>query len=831
MVISGLWIKGASLLAIALSTLGQTGQSTDSLSDYLSGHGWDASKSGPMIVVDPDHVRAKHGAASLNLFDRKPASLGSITAIVPRDMVLIDDSLLQEPNLYDGLARTDKVLYLVSTLTPEQAKTGAAGGIGISDLQGEQVKVFKSILGPSLTYTTHIVDGDSTLGKQVDEQTLTGDQLDSVKLKLQSGLLFHLIIQENPRSYSVLSPHEWRGKPGDKTINLRDSGYRTNFGIEPRKSVPNELKPSQLNYRDPVLNTEVNLPAEATIKGVLQAVGSVTGMELLSDIRVSGLKVKCWGAKAKASDLLKGLALCVTGTYRKVGPSFVLTSEIAGMGVRKLKFAAWSATVNRELHRRQRLWHSQIGKSGALSKVGFDEKSPFAPNDRALLSLDTEELVPTADLTQPMRDLISHAAVQRRADPFDLHHVGIESVIEYVLVLPSGQQLSGESLGQRMSFRVPDAPKVEPEIKINPTAPGVTGRHRLIVRAESKHEAEMVLDAARRHGFKQVWLETHHKEAVSAAVKSGLKVSLVIRPWKALSGTSRNVQDLNILGDTGTQLAARRALEPDWQRAQSMGDASGLGPPPIYDLVDHLDPGVERRWTELASLARTPGLNGLVLIESRPLGYELTDSRISWGSFYENWLAVLNEFGYSESMRLSFLRAHGVDPIDVATPDIELNFDISQPFFIDGNLGHYDYRPGSPSLLMQPIPEQWCAYRSKINADAINRFTAMLSGITLPIYVQPRSSVIHVLPSLCLDVVPWTPDKPWPEVSPQKPLASTDRVGLYALYEESSLVAIRHLLEIMAYPEHVGAIDMSTVKAGQVESLLRKWFMNANTSD
>ncbi len=145
-----------------------------------------AAKSGPLIVVDAEHVTAKTKGASLQAFDRKLIVIGGLSAIVPVDMVLIDESY-REPNLYDGLPLQSKVLYLLSTLLPAQAGIANSQGIGLSDLEGEQIKVLKSILPPTLPWKTVKVDKFGTEGVDLDHNEVPADQMDEVRLKIQRG--------------------------------------------------------------------------------------------------------------------------------------------------------------------------------------------------------------------------------------------------------------------------------------------------------------------------------------------------------------------------------------------------------------------------------------------------------------------------------------------------------------------------------------------------------------------------------------------------------------------------------------------------------------------
>ncbi len=264
--------------------------------------------------------------------------------------------------------------------------------------------------------------------------------------------------------------------------------------------------------------------------------------------RTSGSRVcpftEIFGTQAKASDLLQAIALCVTGTYRKVGPAYILTSDITGMGVRKLKFAAWKQNVDNEVNRRENAWRAAVVQSGVLAKIGFDSKDRYAPDDqtsRDLEAVDDQlmqtfqyDLVPASDLTQDMRSLLTKYAAQ---DPsrYMVNKVGLHSNIEFSFVLPGGQALRPErsTLGERVMFKLavtarPQKPVTADSFVFNPQ-----GKQALIVKAETASEAELAVKQARLHGFLAIWLDTHQSAAIKAAENHGVKVSLVIRPWEA----------------------------------------------------------------------------------------------------------------------------------------------------------------------------------------------------------------------------------------------------------------------------------------------------------
>jgi hypothetical protein len=806
-------------------------QQGDTLADFLPKLSWDPVKSGTLIAVDVDHVTSKSKSSNLKAFDRKLVVVGKLSAIVPTEMVLIDDDF-KEPNLYDGLPMNAKVLYLLSTLTPSQLQIANTTGIGQSDLQGEQIKVLKSIVPQPLAWATILLTGHELQGETLDQGEVPADQIDQVKIRIQSGLIFNLLYQGKPNAYSPVPGSQMYGKAGD-TVTIRTKTKQPSaYGVNPRQSYPNKLKPSELKTDMAVFDKVIQVPPQTSIRQLLSQIGEATGLELHADLRVADLQVTAIGSSATARDLLKAVALCVTGTYRKVGSAYDLTSDLIGLGVRKLKFVAWQENVNKEMFAREDSWRRAIATSGAVSKIGFDPKDPLAPDDRTRSALEQVndkfrgDEVPASELTPGIRDYLGRYVAERPDLGFLLDKVGLHSQIQFSFVLPDGKVLHPEfsDLGRPMSFNMPSSPAKEEPIVTEMFQPNPAVRHPLIVHVESDADAKRAVDLARTHGISELWLETHRKSALLAAQNRGVNVSLVVRPWEAIEGDSGIKLDRNMVGDSGTQLSVRRNAEPDWQQHQKNADLSGRGPAPLYDLIHPLASDLERRWDNLGLLAHTTGLAGVVVLDLQPLGYEATDLHVVYGG-YAAWLSVLNEFGYSDAMRLAFLREHSIDPLDLAPHGIFLGFDIEQPFFLDDFLGQFNNGTGFSNRAVGAMYDEWLKYRSTLIERSMKSLFLRVADLNAPILVKPMSTAIHVPPEMGTLALPWSPGQSLPKYDlGNYDFTDPGLVLLYTLNEDSSAVAIRDLAWALKGKGSSVAVDLSSVKINKLQVLLDAWF-------
>ncbi len=798
------------------------------LNQFIASLNWDASKKGGLLTVNPERTLAKHQGTNLVDYDRKLVTIGHLSAVVPMDMTLIDDSF-KEPNMYDGLTRDAKVLYLLSTMTTQQVQTATKTGIGLHDLQGEQVKVMKSLLPERLLWKTLESDGRNTYGRELEKGEVPANQMDQVKLKIQYGLILHLSTQNNPNGYSPMSIDSMAGRAGS-TKSIRDANDSgTSFGTTPRQLVTNRLKPSQLNYDLPTLAVEIDTTGNMKLDELLSRISRSTGVEIHADVRVGYLPVAYFGKTGIASDLLKAVAMGVSGTYRKVGSAFVLTCDLVGMGARKLRFAAWKGNADKQMEARKDMWRKQVVQSGALSKLDFDTDNPNKPNDRMRADLEKvddkfeDDKVPSSDLTPEIRDTLSRYVSQYPTQAFMVDRVGLHSQIQFAFVLPNGKTLRSESsnLGEHGMFVPPSFPKRDETVKVETFKLNPSGKYPLVVRAETANEARSAGEQAISHGLSEVWIETHHQEALAEILKYGVPVHLVVRPWAATEHTKPADLDRDILGDSGSQLAIRRSNEPDWVKHVEIADRGGIGPPKLYDLVHPLSDGVDRIWDVLKGLAHTTGLSGLVLLDTAPIGYEKTDTRTNIGG-YERWLTILNPFGYSDAARLSFLRAHGMDPIDIRE-DYDLGFEIDQPFFPD-----YDYvnKQSGPHPFqdMREMEREWREYRAQQNLASTQSFVQRFTDLTVPIQIMGRFLPVHMAPEMNLFVVPWTPGSELPTFDPtDRQPPKRNAMPIYTLAEDSSDIAIRDLGWRLR-DGHSVAIDVSSVRPDRLGKFLDKWF-------
>src|SRR5207253_3090242 len=97
-----------------------------------------------------------------------------------------------------------------------------------------------------------------------------------------------------------------------------------------------------------------------------------SGVELYADAHYEkrDLILRTGRMTAPMSDLLRSLAFCVGGTYRKVGPAFVLTNDLIGVGTQRQIISDFQELAEAMRHK------SVVATEKALQDNAALQKSP-----------------------------------------------------------------------------------------------------------------------------------------------------------------------------------------------------------------------------------------------------------------------------------------------------------------------------------------------------------------------------------------------------------------------------------------------------------------------
>lgn len=795
----------------AQSSVSQMSQ-MGTLSEVLQDVAWDATRRGPLLVVNPQRTYLAAGYAPLPgagrggayrlldvapRFGRRIVNLGTLSVLAPIEMVVLN-MRPGKPDPLETMGRSEKFQYLLASLNENQwQKLGGEQGLGQSDLSGEQQTVFLSLL-PQPFGLRKIRIGKEGARPVQDEKPVTLSQSDKtgVRLRLNQRVSLLLPLANQPQGFSSTSPLDrFSGPEGTEFYALeRGAESEQSRALNTLKvSLPNRLKIGHLPFDAPNLSAQVSLTDAANVGDLVQRAGKITGLELYADRRLAKLPVwtkaaeeRARGNSAPAGDLLQALCLAVTGTFRKVGPAYVLTNDVEGLGTRHARLAEWLQQVEQQRRELQETLKKRIAQAQSGSYLNFASDDPYAPDAQLQQMIAerrqgmaqgsqgniTARFLPLSVLTPALQAFVHQEAARRSSagsQPVstDRAMVNISLYLAYLVPGLGPIEERAFSLG---AFSPPSHQSVSPPLPARPqpalsTATmavqgSATPSARPVTRAlyiapATADEAAQTVQMAKKRGFTQLWIEITHDDgarapllaAVRAGNSTGLPVVAVMRLLKLnpTEGAAAPAAwlDKNILGETAPAYATRRAAVFAKQRA-----LEGAVPPTQrlalvqpYDYWLNLDTPTHaqliRRLTELAG---TPGLAGIALLDTTPPGYEalLASEREALGDAQGPYLGTV-ALGYTPELRLAFLRKEGVDPVDLVLPaketvtlvDIELGLtyrkpDLQLPFFPDDNAQPSGYPTRTSD--MEPLLPQWDAVRRNANKHFLHKvFTAVRS--------------------------------------------------------------------------------------------------------
>lgn len=734
--------------------------SPDTLERALGRIEWDAARRGVLLVVNAQETRPAPQAAlmepvsdadvsTLRLlaprYGRQMFSARSVTALAPATMIALNANP-GRADPFTGLQRNEQVRLLMGSLTPEQWRLiGGEQGLGAGDLTDKQRPLLLSLLPAPFVIGSYKMQGGAAILQRGKNVTLAPEQRASVRLRLARTAEFYL-------------PHgetQYVGSSDLYTFPLPDGTERhmlpfefplansKAFGITLRAEVPNRLKPGNVVFNAPAWDAPVPLANIHTVGELCERIGQRTGRELYADGRAARLPVTLRGDRARAGDLLQALCLCVTGTLRQVGPAFVLTDDLEGIATRRAHLEAWAQDADAQRQAAITQAEKAAARLNPMQYIHFDSEDPFALTDADLQKLTAGGLgdgsVPLSALPLPQQAFLK-AYEAREQNPTTRSNLKVYVQETFSYVVPGIGKVFGES-ASLAGVGVPRPPLPASASSDTPAAlpPGMTPRALIVApslqpaSADTLERATLIAASARRHGLNQLWVKVAEGKAeqktlanyIAAGKKNGLAVVAVLRLMRrnrddkqpnALSG---DIWDRNLSGESVSASATRngRTYQGDWLCSDAAASRAAL----------------EERLRDIAVL---PGLSGIALEDTVPPGYQSAGAQADPFADFDS-----EDYGYTPSMRLAFLRRNGSDPIDLAVrTNRHLSADLSLPFFSDAMfVFHFDEetflgkQQGGPTLL-----QNWDTFRFHVNRDMLATLYAFAQSQfpRLPLWVR-----------------------------------------------------------------------------------------------
>lgn len=690
-------------------------------------------------------------------FGRITRQFGLVTAVAPSQITVVNLPP-DTPNPYADMPPAQALKMLAATFNAAQWKAFlSAGGVGDADFAEDAQHALFAALFPD-GHLKFIRDNPNGPNDPKSQQDISGPALGAARLRV--GYLVSLALPNvgKPDVHTFAADSEPADAPARYFMTNAHSGDADReFGATVREQVPNTPKPGDLRWTAPAFQAAVSLSNVRTVDDLAARIGIATHTELYADPRLGARKVTLLGPArtARVGDLLPALALCVGGTFRRVGPAYVLTDDLAGMGTRH---AAWKAFEDRAKEMQASGGSNENGTNGPLAspytqqdiswggdplaftpaqrKAYWDgqKTSPSFSGGMLDITLPLDKLSPaqqqaaqtTLDADQKMHlDVTLDGTIMVQAEPeLELVLPGLDGPIfvfqSYDNLLPPPGSASAFT-----PFAAPPGPPMPAPLRPAPPAPPGSLRDvlrtfpRRAARIAPKTEADVDsgMAALRTLGFNEAWVQVplqaqpgadaNAVALIARAVKAGRAAGIVVYPELHLLDWGKDappaLRDRDLLG-----------LTPTGARQAGISRPSPIDAP---DTVSPFDPAVTSRLASLVQrLGTIPTLGGMVWNDWMPTGYQPV-SGDGFDSVYGDQL------GYAEAGRLAFLRQSHADPIDVYTTHYtDSRAHVSVPGF------------GDNRTVDGALYDRWRQAR----ADAIRRLSLRLAS-ALPAAFRPST--------------------------------------------------------------------------------------------
>ena len=654
--------------------------------------------------------------AVTNTFHKTLRTFGPVSAVAPATMTLLNTRPVNA-NIYDGMPPQDAMKFLAATLTQGQwQQLKGDQGLGLPDMVSEtQRGLFTAILPQKLQVAPQTPAGAEREGATppLGTRDLTAS-LPQVRLRLRRRL--GLMVQAMGSSSYMFAEASREAGQGTRYRLVSDEYFSPKsslYGVPVKAEAANTPKPGDLALDSPALRVVVPLTNMKTVGALLARLGKIAGLELYADRRWEGRALTVLGApSAPAADILRSLAFCLTGTYRRVGSAYVLTDDVLGAGSRRAALSEFEATAS--AMRQRALYAAGDSLAGVESLTDL----PLAPDSLTYSAAQKKEAahayaqIGFSTVTQTLDQLTPEQRAAVAAAPAVTGSDGVtytpdlagEMIVSedpaLELLVPTLDGPVDSSLS-RMLFTLfqpspPDASKeAAPPAPISPGGASPMPLATLIKPIPSRavlaspHTAAEVQDlvaAMKKLGLNQLWLPVvpasappdNLAPALQATKGTGIAVYAVVDLLARPRGIPADAADLTLLGRTSTQaqasLAERKALAgPSPFKPVARGPAvDGVAVSPFSAAV-----GKDLQ-TLTHTLATTPGIAGIVWRATAPPGY---DEGLGEAPDRDS-LAL----GYTPPARLAFLRREHVDPIDLFPASARGQADTSLPDFDDAAL-------------------------------------------------------------------------------------------------------------------------------------------------
>ncbi len=711
------------------------------------------------------------GAAFPNItaaFGDITVNFGDVVAVAPSSMVLLNPSP-GPPDIASDMSATTALSLLAASLSDTQwASLTSEHGLGLNDLADDTQRSLFHALFPG----GHLYVGsedpalaDTPPEKRTDVRDDT-DQVDAVRIRLTQTA--HLYLHSKSGGTIYESGDRPDGASRLHTYKPDTPPLSAHHAVSLRAEAPNTLKSSDLEWDSKALQVSVPLSGVKTVGDLVTRVGQATQLELYADPHYAAKTLTLAGpmTAVPAADLLRAVCVCVTGTFRKVGPTYVLTDDLIGVGVRRKHLQDWENQANDaeygmrdktalallEHHatdvRKLQAFGDPLGlTSDEIAAIppdqilpgiptGLDSDYPFAklaPAQQAWLRQRAEAYeekqhnAPTTDGPTPEPDFTHNVSLRinvrmQYVVPGESQAVDTDrSSLLISLFWPNTATMTAMGGAKDADERAKALVKLPPAPPLSPLL-HAGQRRAVLAHPSSAAEVDALVAAMQKLGLNQLWLNVFSGGANHIKTSAAYDTDILTEALNKTRGTSIAVYaHLNLLTWGIEPPDSVRDLTIDGKDSRQAAIADNAADPsPNYDDDDNLVPFVA------PSVTVSPAAPGVQQTLST-LMQDLSARPDLAGTVWED-AETDSDVGYTPLMRLAFLRAAHADPIDIADPSPS-RIDLSLPLFDDLKAD-------------AALPDQWTKFRAAADASLLHVLRTAAwrpSGSPLAVLLQQSS--------------------------------------------------------------------------------------------
>ncbi len=694
-------------------------------------------------------------------FGEQTQTFGVITAVAPATRVILNDNPAA-PDLSADLSPFTAFKMLAASLDDSQwAALTSERGLGLTDLTDPtQQLLFHALFRHGHLW---VASQDPALAGLPDNQRTdtrdVSDQIGGVRVRLGQTADLNVHDRLGKTIYYSQKPpdalqrlHTWSPKQDPPAAQ---------HNVALRAEIANAPRSGDLHLDDAAFQASIPLTGLRTVDDLVARIAARTHRELYADPHYAKRTLTLIGPtpSAPASDLLGALALAVAGTYRQVGPAFVLTDDLIGVGTRRKRVSEWEDAARDS----QSVLSAQAGEallkrrvSAARTLPSFGNPVALTPSQLAAMTADPtmpdlpgeQPSYPFAKLTPAQQEWARSTAAayeEERAsgtlpdflandDPQDADPSGpvdIYANANVQLLIPNVEGPVDTDLQHPMFMLfwpglaiaeenehkatqkppvIAPAPPLRPLLRSRP-------RRALLGHPRTVADVDALVAAMQKIGLNELWLDVFSD---GTARVPGTTLSDKTLPPDApdilaealtkTQGTGIAVYaDLSLLSWGSAPPEAARDLSIEGETSREMAvhahdrsqeqDFDDAGKPIVFApppvAVSPLSAQVRGG---LTTLVRT------LAARPRLAGFVWEDAEAD------------NALGYTPEMRLMFLRIVHADPVDI-TPDVSATGDVSLPTFDD-------------AAADKALPPLWDKARLQINAALLGGMRQALPPTT-----------------------------------------------------------------------------------------------------